>query len=275
MSTYIRKAVLKPAGKSPGAAAPKDPNVAIIAVDDILQWPMRDGKGVKHTGNFVLKPNAEIMYLYMTPSKIKASFESEGDEDAVSFKQKFEGEHPGNELEIAEFVQNNTGVNVIIIYGSCSDNYRKVLGTKCAPLQLKPSLQDDNEARKHMLVFEQMAKSGYVPGHYTGTLEIANPFTVTSVSTVTLNEANGLIYKLPSLDTTAAITFADINLPAGQIITLIGSGGGDPAVLTSSRTDKSALLKDGTPWVALEGSVINLQVFDAGSTNILIELSRS
>jgi hypothetical protein len=58
---------------------------------------------------------------FMTSSKIKAPYESDGDEDSISLKHKFEGEHPGNELEIAEFIQNWTGEPCIVIHGSCED----------------------------------------------------------------------------------------------------------------------------------------------------------
>lgn len=272
---YVRQSVVKPTGKSPGASAPKEPNVVLVAVDDILTWPMRDAKGVRCVGSFVLKPNAKMIEVYMTPSKSKASFESEGDEDAVSFKQKYEGEHPGNELEIAEFVQNSVGVNWVIIYGSCSDNYRKVLGSKCAPMQLKPSLQDDNDARKHMLVFEQAAGSGFVPGHYTGALSFGNPTAVADAGEVALTSAGGTMYKLPSLAVTEAIVTESIEHEHGTIITLIGGGGAGPATLASGIVANGALLKDGVAWVALENAVINLQVFDAGNNKHLIELSRS
>jgi hypothetical protein len=272
--TYIRTNVVKPTGKSPGAAAPKEPNVTIVATDDISYWPERDEKNVKIVGNYGMKPGARMIQVYMTPSKIKAGFESDGDEDAISFKQKFEAESPGNELELSEFVQNWTGVNAIIIYGSCADNFRKVIGTKCAPVQLKPSLTDDNDSRKHMLVFEQMAKSGFVPGHYTGTLSFADPFAVALATAVPLNATNGNIYKLPSLAVTASIAFSEIGLVHGDIITLIGGGGIAPATLVTGVTDKKAILKDGTTWVGLDGAVINLKVFNNGALTFLVEMSR-
>lgn len=272
---YIRTNVAKPLGKSPGAAAPKEPNVTIVAVDDIQTWPARDANGVNHVGNFVLNTGAKMIQLYMTPSKIKASFESDGDEDSISFKQKFEGQHPGNELEISEFVQNWTGVNVIVIYGSCSDSFRKVIGTKCAPVQLKPSLKDDNDSREHMLMFEQFAKSGFVPGHYTGSLSFSSPFVVVSSTAVALSPANGYVYQLPSLATTASIAVATSTLNHGEIVTLIGGGGVAPATLASGVVDKSALLINGTTWVGLAGATINLKVFKAGAVTLFEEISRT
>lgn len=272
---YIRINVAKAnLGKSPGAAAPKNPNVTIVAVEDIFAFPARDENNVNHVGNFVMKPNAKMISVYMTPSKIKASFTSEGTEDDITFKHMFEGPHPGNELAIAEFVQNFTGVDCIVIYGSCSDSYQKVLGTKCAPLQLKAELKDDNDSREHMLKFEQAAKSGFVPGHYTGTLSFASPFTVPLVTAIAVTPVNGNQYELPALATTAAIVFASITLAHGDTVTLIGGGGAAPATLSGGVADKSALLINGTQWVAAKGAVINLKVFKAGALTFLEEISR-
>jgi hypothetical protein len=273
--TYIRTNVAKPVGKSAGAAAPKDPNVHIIATSDIVTWPTRDDKGVLIAGNFVLKAGAKAISVYMTSSKIKAPYESDGDEDSISVKHKFEGEHPGNELEINEFVQNWIGEPCIVIHGACSDSYKKVAGTKCAPLQLKPAGQDDNDGRKHMLVFEQFAKTGYLPGHYTGAIPTADPFTVASTGAVALSPANGYVYQLPSLAVTASVVIATSTLEHGDIVTLIGGGGAAPATLATGVADKSALLAAGATWTGLAGATINLKVFKAGAVTLFIEQSRA
>jgi hypothetical protein len=272
---YIARNVAKPAGKSAGAAAPKEPNVAIIAIKDIAFFPARDDKGVLLTGNFALNPGAKAIRVYMTSSKIKAPYESDGDEDSISLKHKFEGEHPGNELEIAEFIQNWTGEPCIVIHGSCEDDFKKVAGTQCAPLQLKPSGQDDNDGRKHMLVFEQFAKTSLLPGHYMGAIPASAPFNVLSSTALALNPINGYVYQLPSLAVTASIAIATTTLVHGDIVTLIGGGGVAPATLSSGVTDKSALLKEGAAWTGLAGATINLKVFKAGAITLFEEISRS
>lgn len=272
---YVATNVAKPAGKSAGAAAPKDPNVAIIAVKDIQTWPQRDDKGVLVAGNIILKTGKTPTLVYMTASKIKAPYESDGDEDSVSVKHKFEGEHPGNELEISEFIQNWLGEPCIVIHGSCSDPYRKIAGTKCAPLTLKPSGQDDNDGRKHMLSFEQFAKTGSLPAHYTGVIPTADPFAVVATGAVALSPANGYVYQLPSLAVTASVVIATSTLEHGDIVTLIGGGGVAPATLESDVTDKSALLTSGSTWTGLAGATINLRVFKAGDVTLFIETSRT
>lgn len=266
---------LRPAGSSPAASAPKEPNVTIVAVDDILAWPLRDAGGVKLLGSLVLKPGARMYQFYQTISKFNAAFEPEGDEDAVTYKQKVETELPGDTLEGNEFVHAWTAVNVVIIFGSCQDDFRKMYGTKCAPLQLKVTGQDNNEARKKMLVFEQLAKSNWLPGHYTGALAFAEPFAATS-GVFAINVANGNQYQLPSLAVTDAIEPSAVELEAGEIVTLIGGGGVAPATLTQGTAGAvEVLLTTGTVWTGLQGAVIHLQVFDAGDTKYLIEQSRA
>lgn len=268
-------------GKSPGAAAPKEPNVTIVAVDDILVFPPRDGNNVAHVGNFVLNPNAKMIQVYMTPSKTKAGYTPEGSEDDITFKHMFEGEHPGNELQIGEFVQNWTGVNCIVIYGSCSDAFRKVVGTKCAPMQLKAELKDDNDSRVHMLKFDQAAKAPFVPGHYTGTLSLGAPIVPTTVTPLNVNHLEGLQYKLPVFNTAADITLFWASVPDGEIVTLIGSGGTAPAVLKNGVPvlvgvgNTAIILTKSLTWVALEGAVINLKAISGVSTNYFLEVSRS
>jgi len=258
-----------------GAAAAKNPNVLIIAVKDILTWPARNSKKVLMEGAFTLKPNAKMAEVYMTSSKTKAPYESDGDEDAISIKQKFEAEHPGSQLEINEFVADWLGEPCIVVHGSCQDAFRKVVGTACAPVQLKPSGQDDNDGRKHMLVFEQFAKTEWLPGHYTGPLPSVDPFTVVSSTAVAVNVANGFVYQLPTLAVTAAIAFATNTLEHGDVFTLIGGGGVAAATLASGVTDKSALLVSGSNWTGLAGAVIHLKVFKAGGVTLFTEISRA
>ncbi len=272
---YIKKNLAKPSGISSGAAAPKDPNITIIDAEDIDFFPPRDGKGIKLVGNFTFKANAKMFQFYSTSSKISVPYESDGEEDAVSISQKLEAQHPGNSLESKEFIQNWIGKNVIILVGSCQDTFYEVLGTKCAPLQLKPAKVDNSEGRYHTLVFEQFSPTGFLPGHYEGALVYTEPFEVPSVGAVALTEANGNLYKLPALDVTAPIEFSAVDLEHGQIVSLIGSGGSDPATLPGgAEEDYTVVLVSNTTWVALENEVINLQVFDTGAHKYLIEVSR-
>jgi hypothetical protein len=273
---YIPKNVLKPANNSAGAGSPKDPNITIIRTKDIAVWPMRDSNKVNIVGSYVMKAGTKPFTLYMTPSSIKAGFESDGEEDAITNKQKVEGTFPGQELEIDEYVQNNVSEPVIIFLGSCADAYMKVYGTKCAPMSLKPGGTDEQGKSHRTLVFEQYAKAPFVPGHYTGTIPTANYTPVANVTAIVVTDANvdGLTFKLPVQATAAAIGFGAITLPADTIVTIIGSGGATPATLSTGLADKKAILKGGAAWVGLDNAVINLRVFNDGTNIYLIEVNR-
>lgn len=274
---YTRINVVKSRGNA-GAAAPKEPNVTIVAVDDILSWPPRDGNGVNIVGSYVMKPNARMITFYMTPASIKAGVESTGDQDAMAFMHKFEGEAPGNDLNLAEAVQNWAGVNCIIIYGSCGEGFRKVQGTQCSPLQLKASLQDDKDARKWKLSFEQFVAVPVLPGHYTGAVVFGEPIAVTDVSPVSINTTVGLIYQLPISETNEEIKLLRASANNGEVITIIGGGGTSPSFLIASTEidgiNSTILLQGNQGWLGLLGSTITLKVFSS-FPGYFIEESRS
>lgn len=265
----------KAAGMSPGSAAPKN---AIVLVDaQYLNFPDSDPKGVKLVGVPTLKEGAwaKFVSIYSTKSKTEASMETDGDEDMMNFASKFVAQHPGNKLEVKEFVQNWTGRDIVIFHKACGDDFWEVMGTPCAPLQLKATKQDNNDGRFYNLSFEPFAKSGFVPKHYEGDIPFDLPVVIEDVTAAELTEDNGIQYKVPSLDVTAAFGVASIDLAHGQHIVLIGGGGEAPATVANGVADEvTVLLKNGTTWTALAGATIHFQVFLAGATKYLVELSR-
>jgi hypothetical protein len=274
--TYIKVDVTKPAGISPGTGSGKS-EVIIVDAADVLVYPPRDAKGVKVMGNFVLKPNARMVKLYTTKSKGSAPVESDGEEDSINMKQKFETQHPGNRLEIKEFIQNWLGKDVYIIHGSCADDFREVMGTPCAPLQLKPSKTDGNDARFWTLMFEAFATSQFLPGHYEGELVFGDPVAVADAEAIAVDTETNSHYKLAATSSATSAAFDTVDANHGDIITLIGQGGTTATTLAQnlSTGDNLVVLKSGTTWTALDGAVIHLQVFKAGAKTILTELSRS
>jgi len=271
---YVKKDIARPSNFGSGAPVGKDPNVIIAYADDILTSPPRDGGGVKMLGDFVFKAGATMYKLYMTPSKQDAKFESEGEEDELGFKQMFSASHPGNSLEINEFVMNALGKDLLIFFGDCSSPHKVVFGTPCAPMKLKPGFQMNNDATKHTFEFEQYTRTALVMGHYFGNLVFDAP-TETDV-TVDITVANGTQFNIEALAATAAIEVATIDQPAGTSITFIGKGGADPATLSNSASAAATfILKDGTTWTALEDATISFRVFDDGTTIYLIEENRN
>jgi hypothetical protein len=271
---YTKVNLTKAAGITPGSAAQKN-QIVLVDVEDIASFPDSDANGVKLVGTPVLKPGGKFISIYSTKSKTEAPFETDGDEDMMNFAAKFIAQHPGNRLEVKEFVQNWTGRDIIVFHKSCADDFWEVMGTPCAPLQLKASKQDNNDGRFYNLTFEPFAKSGFVPKHYEGDISFTEPFAVVSVADVDVTPANGIQYKLPSLAVTDAIEFGDMTVEHGTMISLIGSGGVAPATLVDGVSGSATvLLKTGITWTALNNAVIHLQVFKTAATTYLIEMSR-
>lgn len=273
--TYVRKDLS--IGRNAGKAAPKESEIIIVAAEDVLTYPSRDGKGVKLNGNFVLATGASMYKIQHSQSKFSAPFESEGDENAMVIKHTCEMQVPGSTLDIKEFVQNWLGVNCYVLHKACGDSFYEIVGTPCAPLQLMPTKQDNNDGRFYTFKFESYAKTDLVPGNYYGQIIVADPAAVADVGAVAVDGDSNYQYLLPALAVTDAIDIATIaNLEHGDYISLIGSGGAAPATLASgAATAATVILITGSTWTALEDSVIQLQYFDAGATKYLIEVSRS
>lgn len=274
--TNFRKSVPKPTMIGAGAPTPKKGLVTFMHSDDVLEFPVRDANGVIMLGNIVLKAGSKMHQLYLTSSSQKGSHEIEGEEDNEGFVKKFEGTHPGDSLEVNEFVNNSLGEGFIIIYGiGCGNSQGKVLGTPCNPMKLKGSYADDKDGRKHTLMFEQTYKDTVLAGFYDGAITLADNFVAPTVD-VDMTVANGFAFQLPALATTDAITAASIDHDHNAIVSLIGGGGADPATLSSgAQGSVTVVLKDDTTWTALSNAVISLKVFKAGATTYLIEQSRS
>lgn len=271
---YITQNVEKKSGGGAGVPTPNKPNVTLVRSKDILSRPVRDSKGVKMLGDYVMKPGAKMFSVYMIPSKQEQSYSSDGDEDMLGILQKYVGIFPGDTLEINEFVQNILGEDIEIIAGNCVDGHKRGFGTECSPMKLKPEYKSDNSGRMHTLTFEQYTKTQFVPGFYYGAEVFSEP-SATDV-TVDVTEAGGTQYKVEALDITADITWTTMELEHGDHLTLVGSGGADPATLSNDAgTAAVAKLKDGTAWTALLDATITFEVFDDGTDKYLIERSRS
>lgn len=271
---YEFQDVNKPATAGAGASTPKDPNVHIVRTKDVLTWPQRNAKGVLAVGDLIMKPGKKAISVYMTGVNQKPNFATEGDVDKEQVIQKFEATHPGDELEAHEFYQNNLGEDLVIFYGNCADNSKRMYGTKCSPLRMKGDFMDDKDGRGFNFNFEQIQGTRFVPAHYNGNIPTATP-TATDVS-IDMLVANGYQYKVEALDTTAAISLSDFDLPDGATVSIMGSGGDDPATLSAGDlTGATAILKGGQAWTALENATISFEVVDGGATTYLIEKNRS
>ena len=266
--SYVKINVPKPTKQAPGAPESRDPDIVVVDIVDILSSPARDSKGVKMEGTYVFKPGTYAIKLYGTPSSIKPTKTSDGDEDAIGFTQGLEIAHPGDELEINEFIQNFTGKSVIAFVktGACEGGnaYYKVIGSKCTPLTLKVEGQNDNDATKNLLKFEAFKKSNNVPGFYYGTLTFASVLATIAEDAATVDTTPGSgEYQLTD-GSAAPIAITDLtNGSNGDVITLLGSGGTYPSTIAAAAAKFEMV--EGADWTALAGATITFKGFKNGS----------
>lgn len=265
----IRTSAPRPNRNSPGAGKTPKPLHTIVAAEDILVWPQRDQDSVEYNGDFVMKDGCKMEQIYGTPSKFDGGYSSDGEEDAQSVAQKTVIEHPGDALASENFAQSWFGVPCIIITDYCDGSPKKVYGTECAPLQMKLEFVHNADKTGYIFTFEAFGKTNWLAGRYTGNLVFAAPFTVADNEQLALEPANGYQYKLAT-GAGNTITVTSNTMEHGDVITLIGSGGGTADTLTTSAT----MLLVST-WTALEGAVLTLQVFESNSTKFLIEKNRA
>jgi len=91
-----------------------------------------------------------------------------------------------------------------------------------------------------------------------------------------LTKANGNQYKLATDTDGSELDIASLDHDHGAVISLIGSGGSNPSVLSSGvSTAATVVLKGGTDWAAQDDAVIDLKVYKAGATTYLIEQKRA
>ena len=266
----FRKSAPRPNYASPGAAKTAKPLITIVAEEDIAVWPTRTQGSVMMSGDFVMKQDCRMYQFYGTPSKGDGSYEGAGEEDSAVITHKYVAEHPGDDVDSENFVQSWLGIPVIIITDFCDGSPKRVIGTQCAPVQLKPTFTANNEKTGFTFTFEAYASTSLLPGRYTGNIITADPFAVADNEALALAPPTGYQYKLAEDATGGSIAVATNTLEAGSIVTLIGSGGSDPSTLTAG---VNVLLN--STWTALAGAVISLEVYESNSTTYLIERNRA
>lgn len=260
---------------SPGGPEAKSPFITIMKTEDLESEATPNAKGILHEGLYQMKLGKEPMNLYNTGSFQGFSFETDGDEDAASIQKTLTARHPGDTLEIREFIGEQTDVDVVVMFGGgCGSGRRTVIGGKCAPIKMRANLTKDNDGTYYELTFSNMSSNNIMPGFYDGPDPVANAFA--GALALSLLEVNGPLQKLPSSALAEAVTVADIDFPTGSFISILGGGGTDPAVITDGAgTAAQFVLKDGTQFIGLEGARITFEVFIAGTTTYLIERSRA
>ncbi len=177
--TYTKVSIRKSIGGGAGTPAAKDPNVIIIRVRDLATdangnvtgFPTRDSQGVKSASGFTMADAEKAQAIYMTPTTINRFDNAEGDPDKAGWTHNFSGEHPGDELGFAEWLQNNINEDFIIVSKECGDDLgTRVHGTPCNPMKLQVEAQDNSEGKMSTLTFAQSQRGKYKSMHFRHTL---------------------------------------------------------------------------------------------------------
>lgn len=278
--------LLKPAAA--GAGSPKfnnDKLVWLIPADEFVEngFPATDDKGVRLLGNMSLKPGAFAIPMYATASSKDYSAEAQGEDDAENFKLSFKANHPGDEIEATEFAVNYLGEGFVVVFDKCKANgTRKVLGSDCHPLKLKPGFKGNNDKTGFEFSFEQTTGSRSMHFEYAGSLITEESLTPEQASTaIQFLEENVNVVKIQEGTASSVAEISTVEKQAGDILTLVGqdSDATKAATLSSDSLATASgvvvLLKDGVAWKSLEGSTISFRVFKDSSNIFLIETTRT
>ena len=156
---YVPVSVPK-TGANPGRPKGKDENIIIVRTNDIETFPTRDANGVKSVAesNLVLKAGAVAIAIYATPSTIKRFDTGEGDPDAKGWLNNLEFEHPGDEVALEEFLENNINENLVAISSRRNWTSVKIHGTIEEPLQFDAEQQDDKDGLKSTIKLKSIMR---------------------------------------------------------------------------------------------------------------------
>ena len=276
--------LLKPA--TAGAGAPKfnnDKLVWLIPAALVDVFPDTDDKGVRLQGNIVLQNNAFAIPMYATGSTKDYAADVQGEDDAENFKLTFKANHPGDEVQATEFAVNYLGEGFIIVFDKCKSNgTRKLLGSDCHPLKLKPGFKGNKDKTGFEFSFEQSTGSRSMHFEYAGSVITEESLAPSQASTALkfLEENVNLVkINVGTASSVAAITTVEKN--TGDIVTLLGqdSDATKAATLSSANiataTGVVVLLKDGVAWKSLADSTISFMVFKTNTHTFLQETYRT
>ena len=276
--------LLKPA--TAGAGAPKfnnDKLVWLIPAALVDVFPDTDDKGVRLQGNIVLQNNAFAIPMYATGSTKDYAADVQGEDDAENFKLTFKANHPGDEVQATEFAVNYLGEGFIIVFDKCKSNgTRKLLGSDCHPLKLKPGFKGNKDKTGFEFSFEQSTGSRSMHFEYAGSVITEESLAPSQASTaLKFLEENVNLVKINVGTTSSVAAITTVGKNTGDIVTLLGqdSDATKAATLSSANiataTGVVVLLKDGVAWKSLADSTISFMVFKTNTHTFLQETYRT
>ena len=276
--------LLKPA--TAGAGAPKfnnDKLVWLIPAALVDVFPDTDDKGVRLQGNIVLQNNAFAIPMYATGSTKDYAADVQGEDDAENFKLTFKANHPGDEVQATEFAVNYLGEGFIIVFDKCKSNgTRKLLGSDCHPLKLKPGFKGNKDKTGFEFSFEQSTGSRSMHFEYAGSVITEESLAPSQASTaIKFLEENVNLVKINVGTAASVAAITTVGKNTGDIVTLIGqdTDSAKSATLSTANiataTGVVVLLKDGVAWKSLSGSTISFRVFKTSTHTFLVETYRT
>jgi hypothetical protein len=133
-----------------GRATGKKSYIVLFRWDDVITY-VRDDKGVRVTG-FAFAAGKKPIAVYATNSSINVYDTAGGEDDARGYIHHVDFDHPGVDIEIREFVNNNANENLGAIAFECEGADAKIAGTPCQPLvMVKADSQDNKDGKKYTL----------------------------------------------------------------------------------------------------------------------------
>lgn len=268
--TIIKASVPRPGRNAGQAWNPRSMDGVIFIDLDKAIIPDRDENGVSMSQDIILNPGDYGVTLYVTAGKSSFSNNTEGETDNEGFVTSFEFNHPGNELEIREFLNYWMGKNIGIMLKYCNKDYADFAGDKCNPMKLQVAQTGNNDGTNSVITVASAGK-GDLPAMYYGTIPMEEPLAIIPADADTIDLVGKGQYQLTGSAAAAKITAVE-NASHNLIFTLLGTKVGTPPIIESGG---NFILKDGQDWSALPDSQITFKAFKDGDTSFkYIEQSR-
>lgn len=180
----------------------------------------------------------------------------------------------GMETDVLYFLENGIGKRFFVVFEICSTGTKYLMGNGCKPVKLS-AFEGGSMAENTSTTVTFKAECGEILSIYSGTITLEAAATVAAnATTIALTSNPG--YQLTSgTDSAATITdFTGVTTnDVGRFVTIYGSGGSYPSIITDAN---DFILAGGEQWTANAGAQITFMIYkDASSDYKFIEQSRA
>lgn len=264
---YVNTNVTKTTNAGKGAS--RKAKVFIFNWDDIATHTRVDNV----VSGLVFKAGKYGVEVYADQKSIKTPVDTDGEHNSTAFTQTVEFMHPGDAIEIRDYLSNWVNKEVGCVLDYCDGTTPKLYGAPCAPLSLQAKGEESSDKTNKVMTFKSVL-AGPINADFTTTTTLASVNATVAANATTVDVATGAGEFQLTTGTASAVAITTLSNPVhGFVYSLIGSGGTYPSTISASAT--VFLLKDGTMWTALAGSKITFKCFkDGASTFKFVEVSR-